>query len=194
MAIASQSMTLADYLNFDDGTDTLYELVDGELWEMPPESELNRRIASGLFAQFVLLGLPPSRLTMKTEIVVSGTGVTVRLPDLMVLSEALAIALAGARRSTILPEMPPPDLVVEIVSPGKQNEDQDYRYKRSQYQARGIPEYWIIDPIRHRITVLTLREGLYEDAVFTGTEAIASRFLQTCGQTTPWTTVQLLVR
>ncbi|WP_229642260.1 Uma2 family endonuclease [Waterburya agarophytonicola] len=29
---------------------------------------------------------------------------------------------------------------------GKVNQDRDYRYKRSEYAARGIAEYWIIDP------------------------------------------------
>jgi Uma2 family endonuclease len=71
-------------------------------------------------------------------------------------------------------DMPPPPLVVEIVSPGKINADRDYRYKRSQYQARGIREYWIIDPIQQRITVLSMVEGLYEEAVFVGNERIVS--------------------
>ncbi|MBD1859321.1 MULTISPECIES: Uma2 family endonuclease, partial [Leptolyngbya] len=34
--------TIEEYLDYDDGTDTRYELVDGELIEMPPERPLNR--------------------------------------------------------------------------------------------------------------------------------------------------------
>lgn len=34
MTIASQKMTLEEYLNYDDGTDTRYELVNGELIAM----------------------------------------------------------------------------------------------------------------------------------------------------------------
>lgn len=45
--------TLEDYLNYDDGTDTRYELVDGELVKMPPDSRLNHKIASFLFATFL---------------------------------------------------------------------------------------------------------------------------------------------
>jgi Uma2 family endonuclease len=45
-----------------------------------------------------------------------------------------------------------------VVSPGKANEDRDYRYKRSEYAARGIAEYWIVDPAQARVTVLTLVE------------------------------------
>jgi Uma2 family endonuclease len=57
--------------------------------------------------------------------------------------------------------------VVEVVSPGKVNEDRDYRYKRSEYAARGISEYWIVDPGKMKVTVLTWLDGLYEEAVFT---------------------------
>jgi Uma2 family endonuclease len=34
--------------------------------------------------------------------------------------------------------------VVEVVSPGKANEERDYCYKRSEYAAWGIAEYWIV--------------------------------------------------
>jgi Uma2 family endonuclease len=50
------------------------------------------------------------------------------------------VALTGNHRSTITEDMPAPLLVVEVVSPGKANEDRDYRYKRSEYAARGIAE------------------------------------------------------
>lgn len=42
MSVAAKPMTLEDYLNYDDGTDTRYELVNGELIAMPPESTLNK--------------------------------------------------------------------------------------------------------------------------------------------------------
>lgn len=177
MTIAFQKMTLEEYLNYDDGIDTLYELVNGELVVMPPESELNRRIAAFLFACFLQQEIPPYRLTMKTELVVSGSRATTRLPDLMVLSEELATELEGASRSTVMMDMPPPLLVVEVVSPGKENADRDYRYKRSEYAARGIAEYWIVDPMQGRVTVLEWVEGLYEEWVFQGNERIISPML-----------------
>jgi Uma2 family endonuclease len=92
----------------------------------------------------------------------------------MVLSEELATALKGASRSTVTIDMPPPQLVVEVVSPGKENADRDYRYKRSEYAARGIAEYWIVDRVQGRVTVLEWVEGLYEDKVFQGNEQIVS--------------------
>jgi Uma2 family endonuclease len=167
-------MTLEEYLNYDDGTDTRYELVNGELVVMPPESDLNQRITTFLLICFSQQGIPPYRLRIGAEIVVSGSRATTRLPDLMVLSEELATALEGARRSTVTIDMPPPQLVVEVVSPGKENSDRDYRYKRSQYAARGIAEYWIVDPMQRRVTVLEWVEGLYEERVFQGNEQIIS--------------------
>lgn len=37
-----------------------------------------------------------------------------------------------------------PFLVVEIVSP--ESCKRDYRYKRSEYAALEVPEYWLVDP------------------------------------------------
>jgi Uma2 family endonuclease len=173
MTTATRQLTLEEYLNYDDGTDTRYELVAGELVAVPPESPQNVQISLFLLTQ-LLRFVPIRQLSNKVEIVVSGSRSTTRIPDLVVLTDELAAILQGATRSTITSDMPPPALVVEVVSPGKINEDRDYRYKRSEYAARGIAEYWIVDPQIDRVTVLTLVEGLYEETVFAGNTAIAS--------------------
>ncbi|MBP0029339.1 Uma2 family endonuclease [Roseofilum reptotaenium CS-1145] len=173
-----KGMSLEEFLNYDDGTDTVYQLEDGELVVMPPESDRNQRIESFLFAYFLQIGILPHYLRMKTEVVVSGLRPTVRVPDLLVLSEEGAQSLQGASRSTVSLEMSPPQLVVEVVSPGKENANRDYRYKLSQYQSRGISEYWIVDPMEERITVFVLVEGLYESRGFSGEEVLESPFLQ----------------
>ncbi len=170
----NRPMTLEEFLNYDDGTETRYELVAGVLVEMPAESDLNNLIAILLmfaFGQFI----SPRLLRHKdTEIAVTGSRATVRMPDLIVLTEAGAAALSGAKRSLITADMPPPILVVEVVSPGTTSEERDYRYKRSEYAARGITEYWIVDPQQARVTVLTLVAGFYEEAVFTGRDRLIS--------------------
>ena len=176
MTVAIQKMTLAEFLAYDDGTDKLYELENGELIDMSSESEINRRIAMFLLAHFFQLGIPAYRLTMKTEVAVSGARVSVRVPDLLVLSEELATEMEGATRSIVLMDMPPPLLVVEVVSPNQ--EKRDYRYKRTEYAARGIAEYWIVDPILQRVTVLEWVEGLYEEKVFAGDNKIESAVLE----------------
>ncbi len=169
----TQIFTLEDYLTYDSGIDARYELESGELVEMPTESDIN-----GLIIVMLMFALsrfvPPHYFRVKTEIVVSGYRATVRIPDLMVLTQESATALQGAARSILLPDMPPPALVVEVVSPGLENEQRDYRYKRSEYAARGIREYWIVDPIAQQVVVLTWVTGLYEEAIFKGDECIIS--------------------
>ena len=178
MTTTTTRMTFEQYLEYDDGIDKQYEFVNGELVEMPPESPRNCKIALFLLARFLEF-LPEDRLCYKdTEIAVSGTQIQVRLPDLMVLSEELAAILIDLRRGTIMPDMPPPELIVEVVSPGKTNQERDYRYKRSEYAARGVLEYWIIDPEQQKITVFTLVSGFYEPVEFSGEMPIQSRFSQ----------------
>ncbi|MBW4552864.1 MAG: Uma2 family endonuclease [Aphanocapsa sp. GSE-SYN-MK-11-07L] len=175
MTVAAQKMTFAEFLSYDDGTDAVYELENGELIAMPAESDLNQRIASYLFAVLLQLGVPSYRLRIGIEVAVSAKRLSVRVPDLTVLSEEGATALAGASRSLVSLEMPPPWLVVEVVSPNQ--EKRDYRYKRSEYAARGIMEYWIVDPIQARVTVLEWVEGLYEEQVYTGDKQMISPLL-----------------
>jgi Uma2 family endonuclease len=173
MAIATQKLTLEEYLVYDNGTDTQYELIDGELVAMPPESDRNNLIALYLLTEFLKF-VPIKLIRHKdTEIVVRANRTHVRLPDLMILTKELLSALGG-KRATITQDMPSPALVVEVVSPGKINEDRDYRDKRSEYAARGIFEYWIIDPQKEQVTVLTLVDGFYQEALFQEDEAIMS--------------------
>ncbi len=175
MTVAALKMTFEEFLNYDDGTEALYELENGELIVMLAESEINRRIAMFLAIYFNKLGIPPYRLTMKTEVATSGLRVSVRVPDLIVLSEEGAAALEGASRSIALMDMPPPLLVVEVVSP--KQEKRDYRYKRSEYAARGIAEYWIVNPMQARVTILEWVEGLYEEQEYKGDRQIISPLL-----------------
>ena len=65
-------------------------------------------------------------------------------------------------------------LAIEIVSPGEEQISRDYTEKLAEYQATGIPEYWIADPISQKITVLVLKDNSYGKTVFTGDKAIAS--------------------
>lgn len=139
-------------------------------------SDRNNIIALYLLAEF--LKLIPIRLIRHkdTEIVVTGNRTRVRMPDLLILTEEL-LASIGGRRATITSDMPSPVLVVEVVSPGKANRDRDYRYKRSEYAARGILEYWIVDPELSRVTVLSLIDGLYEETIFENEQIITSSII-----------------
>ena len=172
--------TINDYLDYDDGTDTRYDLVNGELVEMPPESRLNYKIASFLFGTFIRLGLDESLLTIGAQIAVISREVTARQPDFVVLSPECADALEGARSAVITAEMPVPSLVIEVVSPDRpgdrRNYDRDYVEKPKEYAARGIPEFWQVDPTPDRavVVVLTLKDGAYQAREFRGCDLVIS--------------------
>ena len=172
MTISTKPLTLEEYLNYDDGTDTRYELVDGRLIAIAPISDLSDRISSFLYAYFLNLGILYYCLSMKAQIAVSERLANVCQPDLMVLSEEVAIALESAKQRLITHDMPPPTLMVEVVS--SQQEERDYRHKRNEYAERHIPEYWIADPINQKVTVLEWVNGLYEEQVYQGNQAILS--------------------
>lgn len=172
MVVATKLMSLEEYLNYDDGTDTICELVNGELIPMPPESYQNQQVSISLLIYFSQIGIPTRLLVNQIAIAVTGGRATARIPDLTVLSEDLALELSKTNRSIILADMPPPTLVVEVVSPNQ--DKRDYRYKRSEYAARQIPEYWIVDPILAKVTILELVEGLYEEQVYTAAQIIRS--------------------
>ena len=166
--------TFEEYLVYDDGTDTRYELVDGELVEMPPESDGNNDVARRLLVE-LLKHITFNLIAYKdTEIEVSGRRARCRLPDVLVHTEESKAALKEAKRATITRDMPPPALVIEVVSPGATNRARDYRYKRTEYAARGIAEYWIVDPQERQITVCKWIDGLYEDTVIRGSDRVQS--------------------
>ncbi|MBD1857757.1 MULTISPECIES: Uma2 family endonuclease [Leptolyngbya] len=157
--------TIEEYLDYDDGTDTRYELVNEELVEMPPEMPINNLIVSFLFATFLRIGIPHYRLVIGHQVVTSSTKVTARQPDLVVhTEESVSAILSGSR--VLQAEMPPPLLVVEVVSNSEEDQrsrDRDYIEKRKEYALRGIAEYWIIDPNRSAVTVFALNGDEYQE-------------------------------
>jgi Uma2 family endonuclease len=173
----TQPLTLGEYLQYDDGTDTRYELVDGVLVEIGAESTENTAIATMLMFTFAALGIPPYRLAMKHLIQVKSTYASSRYPDLVVHSEASYRAIAGQLQACVRLTDPSPRLVVEVVSPGDEtskNYQRDYQQKPQEYAARGIPEFWIIDPSRQVVWVLTLQGETYQQQRFQGENRILS--------------------
>ena len=154
-----------------------YELVDGVIVEMGAESDQNLEIVALLFS--VLPQFVPYYLLRKgTEINVPGR-LTSRYPDLMVLTEDTRAAMKRDKRSLVALDMPTPALVIEVVSPGKpgsDNYDRDYVEKPKEYAARGIPEFWQVDPNPDRavVIVLTLKNGAYQSREFRGCDRVVS--------------------
>lgn len=170
-------MTLEEFLSYDDGTETRYELVDGVISPMGAESTINTLIAGYLFATLLQLGLPPYRIGFKQWIAVPRGSATARDPDLMVHSEDSFAAIEGRSEAILKLEDPHPMVVVEIVSPGPPgtpNYDRDYVEKRREYAERGIPEYWLIDPQRRIVLVLALQDEQYQEQRFQGNQIMVS--------------------
>jgi Uma2 family endonuclease len=70
-----------------------------------------------------------------------------------------------------------PDLVFEIVSPGKTSRRRDYVEKRAQYEKLGVREYVIADRFDKKVTVLTLVDGAYVEQVLTPPDVYRSPLL-----------------
>ena len=49
--------------------------------------------------------------------------------------------------------------------------------KREEYLAYGLLEYWIVDPLDRKVTVLTRRGDVWHEAVFRDEQVIASLVL-----------------
>jgi Uma2 family endonuclease len=161
-----------DYLTYDDGTACLYELFNGELVEVPPESGYNTSLAFFLSIQFAALVGHLRVRPHGLELEVSGEPKN-RYPDLTIIRAEHIQLLAS--RNTIRLAMPPPLLVVEVVSPGDLQWERDYVAKRAQYEALGIPEYWIVNPQEQTVLVLEQDgQGYTPVGTFAAAQAIRS--------------------
>ncbi|MGG6270949.1 Uma2 family endonuclease [Leptolyngbya sp. AN03gr2] len=176
--------TIEEYLDYDDGTDTRYEVVNGELVALPAENPINSTLPSAharvsatvLVIALSAPGIPPYCFAIGHQIEVDSADVTARQPDLIVHTEESARAVLSGER-LLRRSMPAPRLVVEVVSPGKSgsaNYNRDYVEKPKEYAARGIPEFWQIDPDRSIVIVLELRNGSYRSQPFQGGDPIIS--------------------
>ena len=164
--------SFAEYLQYEDNSEEFYELFNGELVEMPPESGFNFQIANRLFLVFALI-LGTDRVRGHgLELEVRGEPKN-RYPNLTIIREEHIQLLS--KRNTILLSMSPPLLVIEVVSPGEIQRERDYIAKKLQYQDCSIPEYWIVDPQTQTILVLELTGDTYREiGNFTNDDLVAS--------------------
>ena len=169
-------MSLAEYLDYDDGTDRWYELEDGFLIDMSGENPLNPCIAMMLVFLFHDLGIAQTLLAIGHQVEVQSTYATCRQPDLMVHTiESRTVILSGEKVLRL--GSPPPLLVVEVASStltDSKSRKRDYEHKPREYADRGIPELWIVDPDRAWVQVGTLADGAYQFQTFTGEASIVS--------------------
>ncbi len=133
------------------------DLIDGVIYVASPENTE----ANNLFVW--LLGVMDTFAEENELGEVFGTRVAFRLgdrggpePDIaFVRKDRLHLVEEGFVRGA-------PDLAVEIVSPD--SIDRDYERKREQYQQAGVLEYWIVDPLERKVTLLRLgKDGEYRE-------------------------------
>ncbi|HSM81335.1 MAG TPA: Uma2 family endonuclease [Nodosilinea sp.] len=169
LSTTAAPFTFEDYVAYDDGSEHRYELVDGVLVAMTPPTFRHMLIAKfieqRLDAEIARLGL--GWFCFQEAGVRTGVRKS-RLTDVYVLTPE---QVSGLMNRAAIAETPPL-LAVEVVSPDSIT--RDYRYKRTEYAALEIPEYWIVDPLESRVTVLVFDEGLYDETVFEGDQALVS--------------------
>jgi Uma2 family endonuclease len=178
MTVATaRRMSLEEYLTYDDGTETRYELVDGVLVAMGNEAKINTKIAVFLILALGRMGFDAGRIGIKQKIQVDSDYVSARDPDLIIHSAESAAAGEDDAEFCLKLDESNPLLVIEVASPGEPgtlNYDRDYKHKPKEYAGRGIPEMWIIDPTRSVVLVLTLAGDSYQEMRFTGNSTIVS--------------------
>jgi Uma2 family endonuclease len=116
-----------------------YEIIDGELF-MTPSPSVTHQVATFRLALRLEAYLAASRagyLFMAPGDVQFDRATLVQ-PDLFVAP------LVAGRRPTTWAEAGRPLLVAEVLSPGTARTDRER--KRELFQARGVPEYWIVNP------------------------------------------------
>ena len=170
-------VTFADYLTYFDGSDTKYELVDGELVAMSlatgKHGGITKFLERDLDGEIERTGLPWIALQGIVGVrCPRGIGLdTVRIPDVVVMQRNDWQALQE-REAVIDFDLSAPLLVIEVISPSTKNID--YRAKRTEYAARDIPEYWIIDPLEAKVSVLINSDGWYDVTEFFDSDRLIS--------------------
>lgn len=167
--LPTPKLSFDEYLAYDDGTDNRYELEDGELILMNPPIGLHAIILT--FLSYTLLNeitrlqlpwIPLQLVGVRTAMRRS------RLPDLCVVPlEQMQpyLNVSAVLESGVV-------LEIELVSPDSIK--RDYRFKRAEYAAFGISEYWIVDPAEQKVTLLLLVDGLYEETIYHGDDVVQS--------------------
>ena len=155
MSTTARRLTYDDLLQIPDDA-RRYELIAGELIELPSPDPVHQRVLRWLLRrvddlvterQLGEVFCAPLDLRFEpTEIV---------QPDLIFLSYERFGVVSGR------PIDGAPDLIVEILSPSTR--DKDLVEKKALYERFGVREYWTVDPEARAITVHALRQGRYVD-------------------------------
>jgi Uma2 family endonuclease len=145
---------------FDLPDDKRYEIIDGELYEMPPPNSDHGDAIMGLIR--LLLPVADRRGAVRSTAPqgVFMPGADPVEPDIFLLlpEQRHLIGKRGVEGA--------PALVVEVLSPS--NPRHDRGRKRALYARGGVREYWLVDPEAATIEVLTLEGDDYRTHLLAG--------------------------
>ena len=176
MATAPSKLLSADefyeWASREENQDTLYELDEGRIVEVPPPGELHGAIYC-LIAHLLTLYIFQRRkgyvCTNDTGLLLKRKPGTVRGPDIMLFDESRPLAKMSRKFAVHKPK-----LVVEVLSPSNRPSQMNRRV--SQYLKRRIPLVWVVDPEDRKVTVYRPGKDLYvldETEVVTGEDVLA---------------------
>lgn len=154
-----------------------YEVLDGTLLTTPYPCWSHQEIAGRLF--YTLDSWARSNHYGRVAIspcLKLGDGDRL-MPDVTWISPSRFNALIDSRgQLTGVPE-----LVVEVLSPSREDERCDRQLKFKIYSREGVKEYWIVDPIHQQIQVYCRQETVLAlVATYQRDEAVESHLLPNC--------------
>lgn len=126
-----------------------YEVVRGELLVSPSPNGWHQVMVSRLFAALLphlqAGGLADQLITAPADVPFAAD--TVLQPDLFVAE------MSGVLKSGQWIDLTTLFLVIEVLSPSTARADRSL--KRPEYQAHGVPQYWIVDGDQRHVEVWT---------------------------------------
>lgn len=131
--------------------ETRVELIDGEFLMTPAPSTRHQKIIGELYVRLRQWAREHNLgevLLSPCDVVLSRHDVV--QPDLLFVSKG---RLQIIREACV---EGPPDLVIEVVSPG--SKERDFVLKKELYIRFGVREYWLVHPAEETITVLGVED------------------------------------
>jgi Uma2 family endonuclease len=155
----------------DDGN--RYEVIEGEIFMSRAAGLTHQGVSGNLYHSFRnYLDVHPIGRALSTPGIVFSEIDSV-IPDMVFFTNERAELIISGERLIAAP-----DLIVEIVSPGRDNEPRDRVAKRQLCGKFGAREYWIVDPQQRTIEVVSLKDGaLTQSVVFREAEDLTSALL-----------------
>jgi Uma2 family endonuclease len=147
-----------------------FEIIEGVLYEVTGPS--GKHVAALIQLNALML---PFVVALGGPLVIPVADVF--FPGADPVQPDLAVLLPGGQaRLTKRGVEGPPDLVVEVLSPSSRSHDT--LTKRALYGRAGVREYWLADPDRETIEVLTLvGDSLHHAGLFAGDDRVRSSVL-----------------